>query len=101
MSRIGTQYKVTIHIDSVGGVSMIDNLVSATFFTARCPRGLELFAKDIRRRDEENAVFVVDSALLQPGNLLCTVTVHIPDEDAPKGYRVHVETVYTGIFIEP
>jgi hypothetical protein len=101
MCKIGTQYKVVIHIDPVNDISMIDNLVSAVFFTPLCQRKIELLPKDIRRRDEENAVFIIDSMLLAPGNLFCTITARVPDEDAQSGYRIQVNTLFTGIYIEP
>ncbi len=98
MSSIGTEFKINIHVEPIGGYHMDDYDFSCRFYVYS-NRVIRLEKKDMIRIDADNYVACVDSQKLGTGQLYCEVTANIPDCDSPDGLRQEVEKVRTGIEI--
>lgn len=98
MSRLGTEFKINVHIDRLDGFSMDDIEFECEFYTFR-NRKTVVKKQDMVRVDQDNYLAMIDSSELGVGTIICRVIAYIPDADFDDGFRTEVEEVSTGITI--
>lgn len=98
MSKVGTKFKINVHVEPIDGYTMDDYGFTCLFYIY-ANRYVEVKKEDMVRLDESNYVACIDSSKLGVGLVRMRITADIPDADFPDGYRTEVEDVSTGITI--
>lgn len=97
---IGTELKLNINIDPMGGVTMdeyeFEIELSCGAFKSR---GIVVNKSQTKRIDSDNYIVCFDTNDVGTGKLRCRVTAYIPDEDFKDGKRTEVVEIDTGIEI--
>ena len=93
---IGTELKVAVSAEPVGGIHLSEYDFECDFFVYRNQK-ITVRKDDMRKLDDDNYVALLDSSKLSAGNLLMRMTAHVPDTDFPDGLRTEVVEVDTGI----
>ena len=95
---LGTEVKLNINIEPIGGAVMDDYDFSCEFYCL--PNASIRLNKDqLIRTDENNYLAVIDTMPLGVGELKCKVTAYIPDADCNDGIRTEVIRIDTGMRI--
>lgn len=98
MSVVGTELKLNVHVEPIGGIHLADCRFTCKFFTSAAKP--MVIAKDqMNQVDEDNFIAIIDSGKLGAGTIKMTITVEVPDSDFRDGYRTEIDTVCTGITI--
>lgn len=97
---IGTELKLNINIEPMGGMSMSDydfdiELICGSFKK----QSIVISKMDAKKVDDDNYIVCFDTTDLGVGNLTCKVTAYIPDGDFKDGKRTEVTEINTGIEI--
>ena len=98
MSSIGTELKINIHVEPIGGLSMDDYDFQADFYVYR-NRKVSVRKEEMIRVDENDYIAIVDTERTGMGKIRMRLTAYVPDEDLPDGLRTEIATVDTDITI--
>lgn len=98
MSSIGTEFKINVHVEPIGGYHMDDYDFSCKFYIYMS-RAVEMKKSDMIRVDADNYIACIDSSKIGIGAVRMRITALIPDGDFPDGFRTEVETVDTKVMI--
>lgn len=96
---LGTEMKLNISIEPIGGKTMDDYDFVVEFY---CNPSKKVAVKknDMKREDNKNFIACLDTSSLGPGKLKCKVIAEIPDGDFKDDEkRTEVQVVETGIEI--
>lgn len=97
MSVIGTQFKINVCVEPIGGHHLSELDFVCTFFTQ--PNKFVTIKKEqMVKVDDDNYVAIVDSKYLSVGTIKMTIEVDVIDE-LFEGGRKEIKTVCTGIKI--
>lgn len=95
---LGTEIKLSLHIDPIGGMTMDDYDFEVEVYTS--PRRKLHFAKDaLVRVSKYDRLVCVPTAETGAGRLYLRVVAYIPDGDFADGTRTEVSVVDTYIEI--
>lgn len=83
---IGTELKINVHIEPLGGLHMSDYDFSAKFYT-RAVKSVVVHKEDMIQVDADNYIALVDTSNMTTGVVMMVVTAQIPDADFPDGLR--------------
>ena len=95
---LGTEIKVNIGIEPIGGMSMMDYNFECEFF-CYTSRKVYIAKEAMIMQDKDNYVATLDSKNLGSGSLKCKITAYIPDVDFKDRLRTEVLVIDTGIQI--
>ncbi len=95
----GTDLKVLVSVEPIGGYHLADIDFTCSFFVYT-NRSVEMHKEDMIKESDDSYVAVIDSEKLGLGSLKVKVVAQIPDKDCSDGYRQEVGIVSTGITID-
>ena len=98
-SGVGTDIKINVHMDPIGGYHMKDVDFIATVYSNTTMKEIVIDKSSARAVDDDNYIIIVDTALIGSGRYYLKFCAYIPDADMPSGIRKEVETVDTDITI--
>lgn len=95
---IGTELKLNIHIEPIGGVSMSGYDWEVEVYCL-AKNAVTIKKEDAVQVDDNNYIILVDTTKVGAGRVKCKITAYIPDEDFEDGIRTEVCGIDTGIDI--
>lgn len=96
---IGTELKLNIHIDPIGGMSMSEyDWEVEVYCDPQAPVCIPK-SEAIPGEDDNNYIILIDTNKLGTGNVKLKVTAYIPDGDFEDAFRTEVVYVNTDIVI--
>lgn len=95
---IGTTLKILVHFE-VDGLTMDDCDFTCDFYGRYENKKVTLKKDELLRVDENNYIAIVDSKAIGTGNIMCKLSVNVPDADCPDGIRKEVGRTLTNINI--
>lgn len=99
MSRVGTEFKINVHVEPIDGLHMDDYNFTCRFYV-HPGKYVEVKKNEMVRVDADNYIALVDSAKTAPGELVMRITARVSDSDFPDDLLcTEVETVRTGVTI--
>lgn len=96
---LGTEAKLNLYIESMGGLTMDDYDFSIEAYTQWTQAPVVIRKEETIRVNEENRVVLLDTIKVGTGNLEFRVIAQIPDADLPDGYRKEVKRYKTDYII--
>lgn len=96
----GTELKINVHIEPIGGVHLSECEFKCTFYIYSNKK-VEIDKSEMLKVDDDNYICLVDTGKLGAGVINMTAVVEVPDGDFYDGYRKEVQTVCTGIIVLP
>lgn len=100
MSAIGSEIKMNVHVNPIGGIHLSDCDFTCHFFCYP-NKVLNVKKEEMIKVDDDNYTALVYTKNLGTGMLYMTIKVEIPDADFEDGLRTEIETVCTGEVIAP
>lgn len=97
-TNVGTDLKVNVHVEPIGGITMDDYDFTCDFY-CYSNRRVTVTKGDMLRTDESNYIALVDSTHIGQGEITMRITAEIPDGDFHDGLRTEIGTVKTGIIL--
>lgn len=98
MSVLGTELKISVHVDPIDGLHMSDYDFTCTFFVYK-NKSVVVNKKDFTRVDDDNYITKVDTMKVGAGQLKMKFEADIPDSDMDDGFRKEVELVDLNVTI--
>ena len=98
MTARGTELKINVHVEPIGGIHLSQCEFTCAFFVYT-NRALEVTKAEMIKVDDDNYIALVDSDKVGTGQVKMKIEVQVPDSDFPDGYRKEVANVCTGITI--
>jgi hypothetical protein len=92
----GTEFKILVRIEPVGGIHMKDMRVNCVFYT-RMDAPFEVSKDDMIYVDDDSYIALVDTSGMSSGVLRNRITCEVPDLDFHDGYRTEIVDVETGV----
>ena len=79
MSVIGTQFKINVYLEPVGGHHLSELDFVCTFFTTP-NKSITIKKEQMIKSDDDNYIAIVDSSNLSVGTIKMTIEVYVIDE---------------------
>lgn len=101
MSVLGTELKINVHVEPIGGLRMSDYGFECAFFVY-ANKKVVIEKKDMKKVDDDNYLAIIDSAKgmqIGRGTINMEITAYIPDADFDDGLRTEKAIVCTGVTI--
>ena len=98
MSVIGTDLKISVNVQPIGGVPLSECDFSCTFFVMP-NNSVTLNKSEMKKVDSDTYLALVDSNKLGVGSVKMTIEIEVPDTDFTDSTRTEIETICTGIII--
>ena len=98
MSALGTELKINVHVEPIGGIRMSEYDFTCVFYVYN-NKCLEVRKRDMVKADDDNYIANVDTSKIGAGNLKMRFEAEIPDSDMNDGLRKEVELVDLNIQI--
>lgn len=92
----GTEFKILVRIEPVGGIHMKDMRVSCVFYT-RMDAPFTVSKEEMIYVDDDSYIALVDTTGMSSGVLRNRITCEVPDLDFNDGYRTEIVDVETGV----
>lgn len=92
----GTEFKILVRIEPVGGIHMKDMRVSCVFYT-RMDVPFAVSKDEMIYVDDDSYIALVDTYGMSSGVLRNRITCEVPDLDFDDGYRTEIVDVETGV----
>lgn len=92
MSALGTELKINVHVEPIGGTRMSEYDFTCVFYVYK-NKCLEVRKRDMTKVDDDNYIANVDTTKIGAGNLKMRFEAEIPDSDMNDGFRREVELV--------
>lgn len=93
----GSKFKLNIHIEPMGTLSMDDYDYTIEVSTAR--KSVKYTKAQTKRVDEHNCLVMVDSNNLELGQVEVLFTAHVPDADFEDSVRTEIMSMTTDVVI--
>lgn len=94
----GSDLKLNIHIEPLGGLTMDDyEWYVECYCSDETP--IKITKDKARRVDDSNFIITLNTQQLGIGPLQCVITAHIPDEDFDDKLRTEISRINTNINI--
>lgn len=94
----GAEIKLAVGLNPIDEYSMDDYDFECEFY-CYSNRRVRFAKKEMKRKDKDIYVAVVDTKDVGSGSLKCRITANIPDADCEDGMRTEVLVLDTGIQI--
>lgn len=92
MSALGTEIKINVHVEPIGGIRMSEYDFTCVFYAYK-NKCLEINKREMVKVDDDNYIAKVDTSKIGAGNLKMRFEAEIPDSDMNDGFRREVELV--------
>lgn len=92
MSALGTELKINVHVEPIGGIRMSEYDFTCMFYVYK-NKVLEVKKQEMVKVDEDNYIAKVDTSKIGAGNLKMRFEAEIPDSDMNDGFRREIEFV--------
>lgn len=92
----GTEFKILVRIEPVGGIRMKDMRVNCVFYT-RMDVQFAVSKDEMIYVDDDSYIALVDTSEMSSGVLRNRITCEVPDLDFDDGYRTEIVDVETGV----
>lgn len=92
----GTEFKMLVRIEPIGGIHMKDMRVNCVFYT-RMDAPFAVSKDEMIYVDDDSYIALVDTSGMSSGVLRNRITCEVPDLDFNDGYRTEITDVETGV----
>jgi hypothetical protein len=92
MSALGTELKINVHVEPIGGIRMSEYDFTCVFYVYK-NKCLVINKRDMTKVDDDNYIANVDTTKIGAGCLKMRFEAEIPDSDINDGFRKEVELV--------
>lgn len=92
MSLLGTEYKISIHLDEIDGYHMSDYDFEASVYVFK-NKEVKIGKQEMKREDDDNYLLVIDTEkamVIGRGAVNVEVTAYVPDADFGDGTRTEI-----------
>lgn len=94
----GTEFKILVRIEPIGGIHMRDMRVNCVFYT-RMDVPFTVSKDEMIYVDDDSYIALVDTSGMSSGVLRNRITCEVPDSDFPDEYRTEITDVDTGVIL--
>lgn len=101
MSALGTEFKINVHVEPIGGFHMSSYDFECVFYVYSNKRVI-ITKSEMKKVDDDNYLAIIDTAKalqIGRGKVNMEFTAHIPDNDFNDGLRTEKAITCTGVTI--